>query len=240
MPCEAGEAAQAQTTLASDPSDTLPGSAAQTLIPGSNAYQSELMSRVEWRETPLAGAHFLRLDSDGTQAPFESIAAGYTLDVAAMYYAIASGDFSVSIQDVVDGGYWPFNEFPEGLNYDTRIYGCAEQRALRVDENGQGGIFEEIGSPEWVLRARADILRTYYTNYYYGQPDQTHDRSRPLSSFITGFWTNPLNGEPMKLGGARGDFSNVPVDDFSLNPGYQRAEFAFAVPHVNVFETRQQ
>ena len=163
----------------------------------------------------------IMLDDTGDRAPIERIPGGAALGLAAEYYSIATLDFDVTIQEVIDFGLWPFDTIPHDFDCSLRLHSFPVERA--VMNNGDLDVSGEYGSAKWRIVAKQQILHFFYEEYFVRNyrmreiidgcgtaenwPDEVLEQQReviitqgyPLNypldcipDFIDCFWTNDI------------------------------------------------
>jgi len=154
----------------------------------------------------------------GTErVPLIGVATPHSLRRAAALYAIQSGEITISVQDVIDNGYWPFDIFPDGFDYSQKI--SAWDRSIVLSES----LVMEIGSDDWVLRCKDIIVQGFYDEYYYfgnlGCPEEATSNVLVIPSQlipIDEFWMNPVSGIEFAYGEKRGDISEIAMTDHTV------------------------
>ena len=183
--------------------------------------------------TPFSFGTYITFDENGTRAPIERIPAKEALSVAANYYVIVSEDFSVSIQDLLDSGYWPYDIFPDDCDRLSLLYNYPSTRGLDLDETYSGAVFDNIGSPDWILYAKNDILNSFHGEYYF-DVDLRPELDDLAPRRNAAFWINPISGNPMKEGSDQGDFSHINVSFLRPSFDSSNAEYQLDVPILNL------
>jgi hypothetical protein len=148
------------------------------------------------------------------------------LSYAAQAYALGTGRLSVTVGDLRDAGYLPYDD-------------PALDPKLSVDTDGPALSLSPwdlcaVGSPQWLTFVRGRILSDWHSrgelqpltpqHYHWAGP-------RPCSlPRVAAFWTNPLTGAPMKAGPGPGDYELWSPGMSSVGP----EDSAGAIPGINV------
>ncbi len=151
---------------------------------------------------------------------------------AAWAYALDSGDYRISLRDIVDSGFFPYGVIPAGLDWDACIKAHSNEADLSYMD------LTEIGSDEWLVRQKSSILWMFYTYYYYptayGGFDPNFEASLPdkLPRYEK-FWVNPYTDKPATTDDESGGLHEVQLGLFrdSTSPyATDEERAAIAVP----------
>jgi hypothetical protein len=156
----------------------------------------------------------VRYDEKGPRVKWETFPGGPALEIAASNYAILTGDFDVSLKDVIDSGLWPYNIFPKGTDLNGRLYGFKAFEGIFWDNKLKKIAGPQPGTPEWWAHVRWRILDQFHENYYYTILDPVHLRMPKIGERYPAFWTNPDTGKPMKDSKDYGDYSMSDMSEF--------------------------
>jgi hypothetical protein len=110
---------------------------------------------------PEAYFYSIRLDDGSSQIDFTNLPVRDSLIAAAWFYAMNTSDYEVTIGDVIENGYYPFDLLPANVDYSLGIYGVTSDYKLTAE------LLENISSPEWALRMKDFILSAFYREYYF-------------------------------------------------------------------------
>jgi len=148
------------------------------------------------------------------RVPLVGVATPHAMRQAAVLFALDTGASTITVQDIVDNGYWPYNVFAVDFDYSQEI--SAWDEALNFHEE----LVKDIGSTEWVLCSKNYILGSLYNEYYYfgglGCPEEAMSAEPVLPAelkLIDAFWVSPVTGEPFAYGEARGEISETAMVD---------------------------
>lgn len=143
----------------------------------------------------------LKLEDKGERAPIETIHGSKALQMASMFYCYSTLDFSVSVDEIVKSGFWPFDEFPSGLDRDSLLYDFSNYiPALASDHELAYG--NDVNSPRWLTSVRKEILE----KYYYSIRNMDDPAAVLNFSRVPEFWINPYSNLPMKASDSPGDY----------------------------------
>lgn len=127
---------------------------------------------------------------------------GIPIRKAAELYAMVSGDYDVTLAEIKSAGFWPF-QIPLELKDDTHVPSVG-----RVDSLDYEFYLGLIGTDEYYLQAKYQILQTYY-HFYYSDSFASDSPMLPaelLREKSIEFWINPLSGKPMRESPDIGDY----------------------------------
>jgi hypothetical protein len=173
---------------------------------------------------------YLKFDDLGEPADISSIRSGPTLQLAASYYAMYTGDFDVSLNDLLNTGFWPFATFDEAL-LDQRVHSFSEAGMI-VFELEQ--MPESIRDSSFLLNSRLKILTDFYRRYFYESDTKLDpvDASRVVKDRVQSFWMNPVTSKEMTESTELGDFRSVSLAIY--NPYGAEQDYDILVPLINV------
>ena len=203
----------------------------------------------------------VQLDTGGERAPIEQLACPLALELAAKYYAIATLDNQVSLRDLVDSGFWPYDTFPPSLDLSETLYDFPRNIECNLvympDHPAQGSmpatparmtgsLAPLLGTREWLLWRKAEILNQAHAELYFNPsraflPRQGVDASQTdILPRFAAFWTNPLAADaagvpaPLTFGQSAGQLSAVDVN--LLRPQFEglRVSYSQQVPLLNL------
>jgi hypothetical protein len=204
----------------------------------------------------------VKLDDSGERAPIEQLPCPLALELAAKYYAIATLDNQVSLRDLVESGFWPYDTFPAALDLSETLY--AFPRNIEADiyyssgtaasgPDGQplparfsGSLATMLGSREWLLWRKAEILNEAHAELYFEPardfvPREGVDaRQQDVLPRFAAFWADPLAADEagvmpeFTFGRQAGQLSLVDVN--LLRPQFEGARLSYRqqVPLINL------
>jgi hypothetical protein len=202
----------------------------------------------------------VQLDPGGERAPIELLACPLALELAAKYYAVATLDNQVSLRDLVDSGFWPYDTFPGWLDLSETLYDFPRPVKCEImyapeytDDKGQvyppsfyGNDADGLGTPNWLLWHKAQILNQAHAELYFSPknsllPAEGVDPARhDVLPRFAAFWGDVLHAEatgavpPLEFGNAPGQLGTVDIN--LLRPQFEGAHlvYAQAVPLLNL------
>ena len=155
--------------------------------------------------------HELNFEQAGPRLPIEDLPAGHTLVIAAYFYSLVTGDFAVSLGDLMDGGFWPYDVY----DAKYRDYYLYETGFIR-----NGILSSHPDDPEWLeaitadsslYDARRDILNDFYREYLEANRNDIDVALAALKP-LDAFWQiNELRNES---GDPIGSIQDEPVSRF--------------------------
>ena len=134
------------------------------------------------------------------------------LAVAATWYAASTLDFDVTMHDLMDNGFWPWDWFPVGLDPDMPFGNFGVSGTDICGRELLEWIVLNRDDPRWVMDARYTILRASYELLYREQQIENFDALVRLPQF----WFNELEGRSMLEGDADGDYGMVDPFQYQL------------------------
>ena len=161
-----------------------------------------------------------------------------SLVYAASVYALDNEDYHVTLAEVVNAGYWPYEILPSG-DPESIVLSSYRCKRLFTEES-----IAQISTPEWRLEKRANILDEFYYEYYCYpmlvgsdsvlefNPVLPDDLER-----ISAFWVNPVEDAPFEYGEGKGMLREVPVSWLSVG-AKSRLEEQYASMTVDVVNDR--
>jgi hypothetical protein len=156
---------------------------------------------------------------DGEAVPLQGVSTPQAMRSAAALYAIQTGAGSVTIENLLASGYWPFNSLDPASDRQQQVSNTAEPIVL------PGTLVTEVGDSDWKLRARDYILGAFYNEYYYFGSLEAQDAQanvpvvppRDLKP-VAEFWISPVSGESFAYGELKGDIHECPMSDYFVGP----------------------
>ena len=206
----------------------------------------------------------LQLDATAERAPIEELVCPQALALAAYYYALATADTQVSLRDIVDSGFWPYDTFPTWLDLTETLYDFnryediglgygpgAVMNGVPQPAQWYGQLSTDLGTPQWLLWRKAEILNQVHAELFFNPraeyvPKQGIDpESEDLLPKFAAFWVNPVAsaaaGKPVAFtyGPVLGQLSALDVN--LLRPLYEGAHIRYAqqVPLINLADKMQ-
>jgi hypothetical protein len=204
------------------------------------------------------------MDASGERAPLEELACPQALALAAHYYAIETADMQVSLRDIIDAGFWPYDTFPTWLDLSETLYEFPREEQAQLGfttrsnkawvadyDHWTGYLAQGLGTPEWLLWRKAEILNQVHTELFFKPhpewiPAQGVDvESGEVLPRFAAFWVNPLAtaaaGKPVafSFGPALGQLSRLDVN--LLRPVFEGARIRYVqdVPLINLADKLQ-
>ena len=171
-----------------------------------------------------------QLKENGTRAPIEEWTGGTVLQMAAEYYAVITGDYDVTLADVLQAGLWPYKTIPTNAMLDDHIYG-GDTHASFLEPDPKDKVALQIV-------ARHDILVQFFANVYRSanmlpiQPPSQFPRDQR-------FWINPKTNAPMTESPSRGDYVQVKIGDLPHDAWFSTAMWVgedWVFPVINLFD----
>ncbi|MBN2082522.1 hypothetical protein JW859_10005 [bacterium] len=163
-------------------------------------------------------------DRVGIRAPVEQIPGGGVLEYAAHCYALLTGDYDVSLSDLIEAGLWPYDTFPANVDLEMRLYDIDTHSCSPWDEQRQCPAVIDLGTPKWLANSRTSILAMFYGDYFYSIIDFRHERTAEIGDRYPQFWTNPYTGKPLDLSADSEDVRFYEVKTWRENAGLNCAE----------------
>jgi len=162
----------------------------------------------------------IRLDEGQNVSSTSDSAAG----LAARLYALKTGNYTVTYGDLVATGFWPYRVDKSLAQQSLPAVGSAEK--LDLDSYSK-----YLGTPEFDLRARHQILAAYVEHYRIATLSGKQSSLEGLDTNLNQlFWTNPLTGARMIEGSAAGDYSVYRLSAVCKSCG----DFQVPVPSINL------
>lgn len=192
-------------------------------------YRLEVLEKHSWViEGLYFGGPIILYEKSGPRLPMEEIPGGIALEPAAAFYAILTLDFDVSLRDVVEAGLWPYDVFAEESFLDMKLYDFPMQVPVAYGPGFNLAVKENVGSPEWYMRCRNDILQCFYREYYYNNQGLEYEPTNIPGEPYFKFWDfEPLPADSFGLDGKfLGEVTSVPVERF-------RNAFHAKAPHLD-------
>lgn len=190
-------------------------------------------------EASLAGGWYVSFEENGQRAPIEDIPCNGALEVAAAAYASYTLDFDVSLRDIIDAGYWPFDVIDPSVNLDDKLFDFRIQQAIALGADFNTIWQFPIGSDEWIIECKERILTEFYRNYYY--PTGTTELVPELdASIIDEFWFNSIADRPMNSSDLDGDIILIPLKNYWMPGDSRKLEYDLNVLQVKVPIMREQ
>lgn len=156
--------------------------------------------------------YYFTYEVTGVPAPWERIPGGGALKQAAHYYALLTQDYDVSLSDIIEAGFWPYDTFPAGTDLELRLNWPETHVLGNWDEVNNCPLDQSmVGSNRWLIESRASLLALFYTDYYYTIIDTVHERNQEIGARFEQFWTNPYTGTLMKPDNGSGELQFIPV-----------------------------
>jgi hypothetical protein len=178
-----------------------------------NQIESEL-AKQSGREQPLY--YSVIFEETGAPAPLHDLIQGNALNTAAAYYALTTRDFTVTVGDVIDSGFYPFNDLPATVSRDMSIGNNSG-----VLPTFEGSLLNTIGTSEWLIEAKNRVLSEYYESCYLAHCSGCSNRNTKLPDDYlvnmernSSFWINPITDEIMVEGTTAGDYRVVDNQGF--------------------------
>lgn len=145
-------------------------------------------------------------EGDGRQYLHDDRVSGSNaLAIAATCYAASTLDFEVTMHDLMDGGFWPWDWYPEGIDPDMPFgnFGVAGTDISGIEY--LEWIVLNRDDPRWVIDARYNILRASYELLYREEMADSYAELERLPQF----WYNEIEDRPMQESEMDGDYSLV-------------------------------
>jgi hypothetical protein len=176
-----------------------------------SAARDALVTRLfnPWEGGPGFGVLDIRLDNAaGPVYAAENSDYEIAMGVAARAYALLTGDFQVTVEDIVVAGLWPYETFAE-TDMKKSIHNGSSCLSIQHTDSGMYSLIDGgIGSAGWVTSEKADILlyalKGWITECNEGKIDLSR-RTEPRR--ILRFWESPYSGNQMVAGDAPADYS---------------------------------
>ncbi|MEZ5338328.1 MAG: hypothetical protein R3F46_08680 [bacterium] len=174
---------------------------------------------------------YLELDSEGESIDPLAMRGGMALQRASTYYAISTGDYEVTVQELLGNGFWPYSTFQES-ELDLLVPSFDK---VTMNMSDLGPSILEMESSEFTLYARYRILHDFYRFFFFA--DSTEEDTEQyfndlLSNPVSAFWINPENQSIMENSLKRGDFTLGSINDFKdTSPA---KEFDLSVRTINL------
>ena len=146
----------------------------------------------------------IKLESGQPRVEWEIVQGKSALVFGAWVYAMSTGDYEVTVQEVFDYGLIPFDLYGKyGVTKDQII--CNATSRLKLKERD----FDEFGSKDWLLRMKMKVLQAFFQEYYFPYKADSNFVDSLVHpddlQAIDLFWTNIYTGEKAELGGEPGD-----------------------------------
>ena len=175
------------------------------------------------------GAYWvIKFGQDGERAPYETVLPGTSLELAASAYAIYTLDFDVSVEDLIEEGFWPFYGVIDDLKPDSLLYDFESSRGVASGDDFKPFYKYEVGSEVWLLEVKSMILRRFYRDYYFHSL-MTEPRSNMMVDIIPQFWFNPITDSPMVTGENAGDMMVKPLESYRPQMSDPKLKYDFGV-----------
>ena len=160
---------------------------------------------------------------------------GYALYETAVYCAVLTGDFQVTLGEILNAGLWPYATFPAELDLNLAVADNPEFHTF------QASLLEGIGTPEWLAWHKAQLLLSFYRDFFFRPPSGRERSAVDLGQPLAQFWINPYTGAPMAEGTLKGDLSVNDVEvlrvDFSgVVPASKAVRELVLVPFINTID----
>jgi hypothetical protein len=133
---------------------------------------------------------------------------------AAWSYALYTGDYKVSLRDIIDAGFFPYDIFPNSSDYEACITNSSPETTITYIH------LIDIGTEQWIVRQRQSILWAFYTYYYFPSSYRGIDTEYPILEpdnlkAYHQFWINPYTNQPADYGKVQGGLRKVHLGIFS-------------------------
>jgi hypothetical protein len=180
---------------------------------------------------PTTDAKSLRLDPSPLRFQPLSIPGGSALELAARYYAAKTGDFQVSISDIVKFGFWPY-ALPDSTDFAQGVY-PADSYPILLEPGKTWWFASNQDDPNWDLYAKAHIAFVYHVELLQFADVSPEEILDIVAHPSVSFWKDPFTGSQMVEGEDEGTYKRLPLNMF-LARNDPRTFFDSFVRDINV------
>ncbi|MCB1217910.1 hypothetical protein KDL44_10980 [bacterium] len=157
----------------------------------------------------------ISFEQDGDDRQYlhdERISGSNAIAIAATCYAASKLDFEVTMRDLMDNGFWPYEWFPEGIDPELPFgnFGISGTDISGIEY--LEWIVLNRDDPRWVMDARYNILRASYDLLYREEMADSYAELERLPQF----WYNEIEDRPMQESELDGDYSMVDPMQYQL------------------------
>jgi len=177
------------------------------------------------------GSWDLVFETSGSTNGFDQVLGvnGPTLGAAANAYALYTLDFNVTMQDLVDSGFWPYKVFPAGVDLSQNI-----DPGTWESISGSPDFLSELpGTAKWLLITKAAILTYYFEAIDVSQSSKELETQLTTNMNPKFFW-NPFKARQMMQGPSLGDYMSGHIGDYLHRYEEQPNSYNLSIPVLNL------
>jgi hypothetical protein len=140
-------------------------------------------------------------EAAGPRLPVEDSIYRLALCYAANFYALRTGDFAVSVSDLLEQGLWPYDTFT-AEERNCYLYDLPTVPGAIFSRNNQtfDEYLAECATDNWLVEARSNILDAFYYDHFEYQQNVAGEINADLPEPVAAFWQSAgllaPDGEP--------------------------------------------